>query len=219
MSPPDNTSRAARISRWLDWWFTPRWRALLTWIVCSGIGGLVWGGIGGEQIWAMIDGAFNFAAKLSPLPLPRSVPVIAFLANTAFLIYGIEPFALRLSPGRGAAWLGLRIGAVILYRAFSNIAYDFSMALPLNAASTLPASVAMAAVLYRWRTRPWMTIIAAAFSIAAWQVNDSMVFRDSSLWWWSSSCALSFAAVMIYGTRLLRPEERVPGFQTAPLTD
>jgi hypothetical protein len=32
MLPPEDAPIVARLSRWLDWWFTPAWRALLTWV-------------------------------------------------------------------------------------------------------------------------------------------------------------------------------------------
>ena len=92
------------------------------------------------------------------------------------------------------------------------------------------ASLCMAGtclVLWGWRSRPWMPFVGAALAVFANLVVQGLMRVGGYLqfnallpnWIDAAIYSLGYAIPLLYGTRLLRPEERAPrslDFQTTP---
>jgi hypothetical protein len=115
MFPPEDTPFAARLSSWLDWWFTPRWRALLTWVILACLGSELPNFIGGHLFGVVIQGPTDLFNRISPLKVPSYLGyTFTELLNDSLPYVWFEPFALRLSLPRSVAWLALRIAPVFI---------------------------------------------------------------------------------------------------------
>jgi hypothetical protein len=213
MSPTDDTPFVTRVFRCLDWWFTPPWRALLTWTVFAGASGFVDDHWWDEWIGPAIILFHGVAVSLAPAPftnIPFWVPQMATqLLQETF----IEPFALRLSLPRSIAWIAIRIAASLSFSVFhpsvttwasqvsGKSAYYF-----IREAWPLLWSVVLIPVLCGWRTRPWMCVLAvAASALINYLVPDSLY---ESIWTWRALHVIPYSAILLFGTRLLTPEER-----------
>jgi hypothetical protein len=207
MPSSDDTPRSRR--RWLDWWFAPRWRALVTWVALTVLMG--WAGYLG--VWTirdkMVDFIFGHLGRAMSTPLPMRD--FALRSNGLMLIFWFEPFALRLNLLRGLAWLVLRIGpylieASILWTKIPPLLrnHHYEVLVPI---AIMASSLLMVPLLRGSRSRPWMALIGGALvagvqyylAIAKFPIGDGL---------WVLAMTLPYAAVLIYGTRLLMPEER-----------
>jgi len=185
--------------QWLDWWFAPRWRALLTWVVLTAIGAAVF--------YAYPD-EYGYVAKqpivildhFLPAPLPPGFYALALHSNFLLLLVWFQPLALRLNLWRGLTWISLTLVAISLFHILGtrnlwtwNIIYGASSALRCG-------------VLWGWRKRSWMCLPAWAAAEALW-LTPLLRLRLPFCLGWAVS-ALPTAALLLYGTRLLAPEER-----------
>jgi small-conductance mechanosensitive channel len=188
---------------WLDWWFAPRRRALLTWVV---LGALM---RGLTTFWH--EGIATFIVRpldqiLQRLPLSHALfwDVNSSVTETNFMLLNcwFEPFALRLSLRRGAVWVVLRIVPWVLWpvalaRYESYLLYYLMYAV---------AGVAAVFVLRGRRSRPWMAAIAIALTLGSYRLVYAL-WEPPVLLWDMIEVVLS-GVLLLYGTRLLTSEER-----------
>src|SRR5436190_148639 len=77
MSPPDEIPEASQLKLWLDWWFAPRWRALLTWVALAALTEWAtyyhW-----KQVKSFYHRPIDLVNRFLPTPLPSLVDTIAF---------------------------------------------------------------------------------------------------------------------------------------------
>jgi hypothetical protein len=194
MSSPENppTIRGS----WLDRWFASPWRTLLTWVVLASVG---------EAFWDLSFNRYYVALEQLALWLRIALPEIAVPLAMGF--HGVMisswfvPFALRLSPWRTLAWFGVEIGSAMAWlffiQFFDKDYWQFYY---------LVQPAALAAVLYDWRSRPWMCLVSGGLVWLAWELSG----RKPGIlkgWEWTAVLAFLFAAPLLFGTRLLRPEE------------
>jgi hypothetical protein len=203
MIPPEDAPPAARLSRWLAGWLEPRWRAVLTWVALAGLmGWLIFDPITAHWIERMGGVYFRAVNQAANSHLPgwlRYAPAIGtmFLCGCWF-----EPLLLRLDLFRGLAWIALRTLAPASVKVFAGGLSAFMAALVIGAALGLSVLV-----LRGWRSRPWMPVIAIPLMILVYCL---LVISEITMPSWLLGAALAFpsAAVLLYGTRLLTPEER-----------
>jgi hypothetical protein len=160
----------------------------------------------GEAFWDLSFNRCSAALEQMALWLRIALPEIAVPLAMGF--HGVMvsswfvPFALRLSPWRTPAWFGVEIGSAMAWLIFIQF-FDkdywqiYYLARP----------AALAAVLYDWRSRPWMCLVSGGLVWLAWELSG----RTPGIlkgWQWAAAVAFLFAAPLLSGTRLLRPEER-----------
>lgn len=201
---------ASPLKLWLDRWLAPPWRALLTWLALSALSGWmydrgVWHGV--STVLAATDRVVSTILDTIDLPpMPPFVHRAAFITNMLVIWFWFEPIILRLNLFRGLSWLVLRcVPSLVL--GLGAASYT------LNGPSQfLASSVLTAPLLFRWRTRPWMTVIGGVLMTGmvyatSW-LFDLFQLTAGNDWWRGPLMNLPFAAILLYGTRLLRPEER-----------
>jgi hypothetical protein len=165
MGSPEDAS----LSRWprLDWWFAPRWRALLTWVGMTALMSYV-GRLGAWTMFLDMDQFFfDQVNRALPTPLPGRTVTVALVSNIFFLQFWIEPLALRLNLLRGLAWMGLRILPIAGLEAFLH--GDITVIRPLN---IVACSALNWLVLSGWRSRPWMAVLGGSLFAGATSLFD-----------------------------------------------
>ena len=92
MSPSEETQSSRW--QWLDWWFAPRGRALLTWVALAALAEWAtyyhW-----KQVKALYHWPIDLMNRFAPTPLPGFIDTIAFCVNISLLSAWFEPLALR----------------------------------------------------------------------------------------------------------------------------
>lgn len=221
MPQPEDASPPVSRWLWLDRWLEPPWRALLTWISLAAASGFVY-----DRWWAIwFDPAISWfqqvETRLAPSPvfnLPFWIPDTALLL---LLEVWFEPLALRLNLLRGAAWIAVKLASDLLYVA----THDSMVSLLTRVFGSFPDfwigevwllfwTVVLIPVLWGWRNRPWMCLLAVSLQlIPGHLIHDSLFDSDIPGWIWLSRAlsALPYAAVMLYGTRLLPRADHNPG--------
>jgi hypothetical protein len=197
--PPEIASRLHRLNRWLDWWCEPPWRALLTWAALAVLS--AWAADHG-LLRLMLQGALfltDLEAKASPTLSNFSLHLI-LPVNSMVLLVWFEPFVLRLNLVRGLAWFGLRLGLLVsgdLYGVRTPIAILFVL-WPLT---LLIWSMLAVAVLYGWRSRPWLSVVGGVLMALLHYslLRAGVGFRPAVLW-----PGLAYAAVVLFGTRRIQ---------------
>ena len=109
--------------------------------------------------------------------------------------------ARRLTLARGAAWLGSRIASEILYGYLWYQIHEWAICV-----KWIFLGIVSTAVLRGWRTRPWMAFLAAMLSLGVVELrlNSPSNFYEV----WSYAVLSPYAVSLLFGTRLLTPEER-----------
>jgi hypothetical protein len=141
----------------------------------------------------------NLGSRFFPIALPWSFLMAVTDMNFRLLMTWIEPLALRLNPWRSAIWLALRIAPSFAV----NLLPSMNMTSRMLVLVLLPAVLAVP-VLWRQRSHPWMPVVGA--------VSSTFISNQLSLtphWLWVQAISLCYAIPLLYGTRLLTPEERV----------
>jgi hypothetical protein len=197
-------------SRWqrLDWWFAPRWRALLTWVALAMFMQEIL-----RRFWESDGHSFGISEVIAwpikqinhrwPNPLSNDFADCAVGANYFFLLSWFEPLALRLNLPRAAGWLAVQASPII----FVAVIVRFVSSNYYLPAVPLALSIAAAAnffVLRGWRTRPWMACIPFVLREGVVIALNAVILN----WQWTAVQALFCAVALLYGTRLLTPEER-----------
>src|SRR5687768_12483202 len=94
------------LSRWLDRWLEPRWRALLTWVALAVIATGLW--------TPPISIGLTSLQKdlLRPVPIAQlgMIGMIPFIAAPVFLETWFQPIVLRLGLVRTVIWITAAIG-------------------------------------------------------------------------------------------------------------
>jgi hypothetical protein len=181
----------------LDWWLAARWRALLTWVVLAGVSAWIvhdWWGRFSRVVWLFTE----MVNSVSPVAFPAAFNSVAHSASGALFAWWYEPFVLRLSLARGAAWLSVRIGCVAVFTLLAPRSIPYWWI--LSAVFVVP-SVILVPVLWGWRSRPWMPIVCGTLCVALYSLQMSMWIR-------SFVFQVLWAVLLLYGTRLLSAEER-----------
>lgn len=192
------------ISRWSwrDWWFAPRWRALLTWVGLA----LVARGLNQEGIRKSMGEVLDFLPQkmqaILHVPWPREIDYFVFFGNIALLACWFEPIVLRLNLRRALIWIVLRCVPFAVTTAFFE---DHNQVLEIIA--IVVCSALAVPLLQRWRSRPWMSIIGGMLMAGAayYFPMRNLSFQP---WMWNPASSLPYAFVLLYGTRLLTPVER-----------
>lgn len=197
MIAPAEAPESAPRPSWLDRWFEPPWRALLTWVVLAMLGSLANSPTRGHKVVEMVYLVLDLLARALHTLLPHEMWEIGILSNLCLLVFWIEPLALRLNLLRGLAWIGLRsvpfVGSLVF------LPYEGKLMLPFVILACSPLS---ALVLKGWRSRPWMLLIGAALMAGVFLFLQSLQLHGNG-WFQLPAMSLPFAAVLLYGTRRL----------------
>jgi len=206
MSPPDDAPPLASLARWSEWWFTPRWCALLTWFALTAIT-IALRDANAYRFNAMTQQPITYLQRLLQVPLLPVLHNMAYTLTVWLLLIWFQPLALRLSLWRGMAWISLPLVAEILWQVHIAFAgYDSQW--PWFAIQCGSAAL-QCWVLWGWRSRPWMCLPAQAATSA---LMISASFLPSLPFWLTRAVnTLPQAALLLYGTRLLRPQDRAGG--------
>jgi len=181
----------------------PPWRAFLTWAALAQATGWT---VDFYTMQSLVDSAISYFDKVNGAfhsPLPSRIWIIPLLATITLSTCWFEPLVLRLDLLRSFAWLGLPNRpnhAVILLGQGRNI---FMWSLFVVAASALSVLV-----LRGCRSRPWISMIGATLMAGVAYYFERFGFRIL-VWLTKPELTLPYAVALLYGTRLLRPEERV----------
>jgi hypothetical protein len=116
----------------------------------------------------------------------------------------IAPLALRLDLRRGAWWLFIMIATDAVLS--DLLPRDLNLLIP--ATLKLLRLAALALVLRGWRSRVWMLFPGGALYSLVAAVLWSLSMRPPE-WIGNYVALLPYAATLLYGTRLLTPEEKV----------
>ena len=197
MSEPAETSAPPPRWPWLDRWFEPPWRALLT---CVGLAMLMgWAfDLGADQTIGHGVGFFyEHLARDLHIDLPYAW-ACGYTGSMVCVMFWFEPLALRLNLLRGLAWLAVRSVPFVLFNL--NVRHDVA----LTQAFTLLAWSALAVpVLCGWRSRPWVSVIGGALMAGGAYYVETPVFYYEGAWLRIPALSLPYAAVLLYGTRRL----------------
>jgi len=211
MSPTDDTPLVARLARWSEWWFTPRWRALLTWLLFSMLSSAAFESLLFSRLDLTLRLRFRSnAMHWSPILLSVHYADLLYFTirgvNFALIAFWLEPLALRLSSLRSAVWFASRFIPGLVVYFVDDIFPSMNRVESLACYKLLPA-VTMMLALRGWRSRPWMCLVAPLASEA---IGELTVSIDANIrqCFFDGINTLAFAATLLYGTRLLRPEER-----------
>ena len=221
MAPPDDTPFVTRVLRRLDWWFTPPWRALLTWIGLAILAECDYGVGASYLVFKTSTTLFMRVDGMLSAPVPPVFWQFARELDIALLYCWFEPLALRLNLRRGLVWLALRcLPTVVVAIVVSKV----ESASPwVRFVSTALPGLA----LIGWRSRPWMTVVGGAVQAGSRGAPGHMARRflynllvlvpalhshgrvlGVLL---GAVFMLPFPMALLYGTRLLTPEERERG--------
>jgi hypothetical protein len=193
MSPPEDSLQLHQ--SWFNRWFESPWQALLTWGVLAGVGEAVW-----EPAFDMSYAAGESMAFFFKLQVPNSVTPMLMVFHGTLISSWFVPFALQLSLRRAFAWYGVEVGSGMLWLFFVDY-FDID----LWQIHYLLRPIALALVLHRWRSRPWMCLVSAGLVWFAWELMGRNPGFFLPAWSWTAFFALLFAAPLLFGTRLLRP--------------
>jgi hypothetical protein len=175
--------RLKRISRWLDWWCLPPWRAFLTWAAFLIVSFYL-------IKLGLDDWVYHVAGKAErQINTGSLIPTGMFqrlwaISTLWLFVTWFQPVLLRLPFWRALAWICIPLIVILAFAptnqdGWTVRAYGFAIA----------ASPAVA--LIGERSRWWVIILAAACDAAM----DSL---DSNNWWVGS---LVYAAVILFGSR------------------
>jgi uncharacterized SAM-binding protein YcdF (DUF218 family) len=179
--------------QWLDKWCALRWRALATWVVLSTLMCVALNFGVGDAIY---ERSIHFASKLgSWLAIPWHTLASVWIESAAlFVIMWFQSVLLRLSTARTLGWIAL---SCILPAATQGL--TTSSETYILASSCALAFTGLA--LIGWRTRPWMTVVAAmAYSAVLLLTANAPIRGLPAL----ALASLPHGAILLYGTRLLR---------------
>jgi hypothetical protein len=192
----DLTEHRSRLSQWLDWWFEPRLRALITWIVLAFVPVLL---LEDFQLNYLVYSASDFVIQTFGRYIGFS-PSIVTVANVCYLAVfaWFQPLALRIGVLRGVAWIFVDcfLGTVAAYAA-PGIAPILAFGHLCGIPGLLTIGV---------RTRPWMTFAGGAASIlVAWAARSWGGFepRSETVKYLILISNVPYAVVMLYGTSLI----------------
>jgi len=145
--------------------------------------------------------------RLLPTPLPQGVLLIARSCNFVFLFTWFEPLVLRLNWTRGMAWIALRIAPFVFENFLSLDGQVYERIIFF-----VVSSGAQVLVLHGWRSRPWMCLVGVMLAFTAIGFVKMIPRELQNRFGWLGFVALMviYSVPLIYGTRLLRPEERAP---------
>ena len=149
MSEPAETSAPPPRWPWLDRWFEPPSRALLTWLALALLTRWAVEHFGTQWMETMADFFFDQLDRIMPMPLPRVVRWHALGVNFALFLSWYEPLALRLNMPRSAGWLALRCMPWLAEAL--DLPLDSFLRLQL---SVIASSALSVLVLQGWRSRP-----------------------------------------------------------------
>jgi hypothetical protein len=180
---------------WLDRWFEPPWRALLTWVGLATLGGWAYDHGTRYAIMTNADWVFDKLARQLPKPLLLEMRNFSVSCNSYLLYFWMEPLALRLNLRRGLAWFGLRIAPFAVVPAFIGLNVA-SLTISIVACSTLAALV-----LHGWRSRPLMALAAGILDCVV--IQAFVRFDLGGTWMAALAMTLPYAAILLYGTRRL----------------
>jgi hypothetical protein len=189
---------------WLDRWFEPRWRALLTWLGLVVLVGVAvdFGGLQGAR--KMVGAFFDQLDPMLPTPVGLRIRVFATMSNIFALLFWVEPLALRLNLLRSVTWVGVRSASFVLAAGIATEKVTWLVA--------MMAASAVAALLLRGRrSRPAMPLFAGALVCVEISIYERFGVSVGTFWMFALVTSLPYALVLLYGTRRLRPEERVRG--------
>jgi hypothetical protein len=202
-SSPGAEAPAGKFVRWIGWWLEPRWRALATWLVLAFVSGagLVAGRNGIDTGVKMVGDAFR-----SYLGISLPVELLGYF-NLFALISWFQPLALRVGLVRGVIWM---IAYAVLGIVVLNIlgrwpgAHSWIENILLAHLCGLPGLDCIGA-----RTRPWLSLVAGSLSVRLLALiypvpHETTWFHASML---LMTANLPYAAIMLYGTRLIRRRE------------
>jgi hypothetical protein len=80
---------------------------------------------------------------------------------------------------------------------------------PIDALAILLCSVFAVSILHGQRSRPWISAIGGVpMAVLDYGVRSGLIFRATGSWLWMPTMTLPYAVALLYGTRLLTPEER-----------
>lgn len=198
MTPDDDEpSRHAACRRWLDGWFAPPGRALLSWLALAAVMGVAFDLGAARLITDWVGFFFDDLDRIAPRPVHPAVRVLAIAANFALLTFWFEPLVLRLSLLRGVVWLGLRIVLNLVAYLFNQT--DFALH---NALAIFVWALLTVPVLRGVRHHPWRAALGGMLmaTIAGACLHWRM---DGASWWMQPATILPYAVVVLFGTRRL----------------
>jgi hypothetical protein len=215
---PDEVQLRTRLARWLSWWCMPRWRALLTWVALATLMAEVlnrfWNFEGAYDRYAIsqvLQRPIAFIGERWPNLLPTYSAGFLLAVNYGLFLSWFEPLVLRLNLARAAAWLALRIAPTLLWEAYMDFIGPLTWGRAIVYVLHVIPAAATVLVLRGWRTRPWVAFIALAIPWAGGvdQVARMTLSLSIPYWFWSVVMEIPAPAMLLFGTRLLRPAERV----------
>jgi hypothetical protein len=176
---------------WLDRWCAVRWRALITWIVLTGVMSLM---LDFSEDWLFSQVQHATQSILQIGALPSRLEDAWQISLEVALVTWFHPVLLRVGLFRGAYWV-MVFSAVC----FARVLIDENSTTILVIASFLAAALPGLALI-GVRTRPWMILPAAAcFSAAA-----SVLYEEEGHLL-HLAASVPYPVILLYGTRLIRP--------------
>jgi hypothetical protein len=169
---------------------TPRWHAVITWLLLTGLAE-----IGLVPVFGLVRVAESCLSSFAT-PVASWVPTLHPLweaGSMAFVLHWFEPFLLRLDRRRGCAWLALRaVTYLIMDLLLSSSAEDWRWQL---GGFVLAAGPSFA--LIGCRTRPWVIIPAAMLLNLACCDLSILDLRFEYLY---PAAVAIYAGTLLYGT-------------------
>jgi hypothetical protein len=193
--PDKDTAHARSLWLWLDWWFEPRWRALLTWLILVMLDARIIQHFSYNRLERAVTWPIKAINDWIPISLLLGYTPILLSLNIALAMIWFEPLALRFNLWRGIAWLFLRaVPWVIISRFSTNVWESLGVILFFD--------IAIIIILRGWRSRPWMILICWVLLVGAilWKKTTSM---NTPYWVQSAILSACYALPMLYGTQLL----------------
>jgi hypothetical protein len=160
-----------------------------------------WGGL--VQIIDTVRAGIGLINRFIPAPFPFEVERTAIPVNLALTQLWFEPFVMRLNLLRGAAWIGLRLSPYFLMGILHYYVKPWMLLL-----GTFLSLIAVYPALRGWRIRPWMCAVGAIVGCGIFAVTASYLRARGVHLLLTIGPMCAYAIPLLWGTRLLRPEER-----------